>query len=174
MSVVTVACATTSVFLCYIPAVMKNAAVTKSFAKQHSSLTGNATTSTSTFAAGDVVNMNPRIRYEQAVSKSGDIDDPTSNAAYMARCLGAHNNQLECLPWFFSSLLFGILFAVPRKNIDAVALTYVVARVFYIYFYATGTTPGKARARSLCWSACVFACVYLMCHACSLAPSPSY
>jgi uncharacterized MAPEG superfamily protein len=101
----------------------------------------------------------------------------TSDAArssLLRRLQGCHVNQLECLPWFYGSLLFAIVAGVPQRNIDAVALTYAVSRVFFIAFYAGGVNKAIGGLRSMSWTVCIVACAYLFIHAAVVAPSPSY
>jgi uncharacterized MAPEG superfamily protein len=149
MSQITVACAPVAVFLAFFPHLIKNRLVTVTLDEQLAN-----------------ININPREALARAVVR----DDP--NAAIIQRASAAHNNQLEFLPIFLGSLLFAIMYGVPPKNIDAVALTYVALRALYIYLYLTGTVRWKASARSFTWCCCVGICTYLFIHAAIKAPTP--
>jgi uncharacterized MAPEG superfamily protein len=115
---------------------------------------------------------NPRAAQE-ALVRGGDTEESKAKAALIARISGAHNNQLEGLPWFYAALLFAITAGVPHRNIDIVALLYVFLRAIYIWLYITGTAKWKGISRSLCFFVMVGSCMYLMGHAAANAMPPS-
>jgi uncharacterized MAPEG superfamily protein len=149
MSTVTVSSALVGWLLAYVPSLVKNARAIK--------------------VAGSRYNQEPRATLERVIAESSEED-----ASYLRRALAAHNNQMECLPWFFASLLFAWLTQVPMKTIDAVALTYVVARLAFIYFYLATPSALTSTLRSLSWLVCVVACGYLFVTAAAYAPKPNY
>jgi uncharacterized MAPEG superfamily protein len=119
--------------------------------------------------AAAVMNTNPREAFLRA---SADTNNPS--VGMMQRAAAAHNNMLECLPWYLGALLFAMAAGVPTKNVDAVAVYYVVARTAYILLYIFGSSPRLALCRTLTFFTLLGSCLYLFCHAASLAPAPKY
>lgn len=104
-----------------------------------------------------------------------------ASSSFIRRCIACHANQLECLPWFYASLVFAWLVHLTTgptgqtmQSIDAVALTYTIARFFYTVFYIGSTHKLAGALRSTMWMFCVIACSYLFISAISWAPKPNY
>lgn len=156
VSQVTVACALGAFLLAHVPLFIRGPALFE-LGKEKSADIGT-------------VNLNPRAFQTQAAMAAAT--SPLAN--FIARGQAAHNNQLECLPWYYGSLIFALFAGVPQRTIDAVALTYVVARVPYIYFYLSGTSAWQGYGRSICWTTCITACITLFVWACIVAPKPTW
>lgn len=76
------------------------------------------------------------------------------------------------LSWFYASLIFAMVGGVPRRNIDGVALAYLLLRLVYCWLYITGTVAWKGIARTAVFMTCVAMCAYLFVHAATLVPKP--
>jgi uncharacterized MAPEG superfamily protein len=153
MSQITYACVATSFFFAYVPHFVKGPLVAR-YVKEHEVKTGEKL---------DMAN-DPRGATAKAAAANPLIN----------RAAACHQNQLECLPWFFGALLFGLLGKVPHLNIDAVALTYTVARAVFIVAYLFGTKPWIGAVRSITWIFCMVSCAYLFIHAAALGHAPHY
>ncbi len=70
------------------------------------------------------------------------------NAGWRSRALGAHQNSLEALPFFFGAVTLAELRGSAQSEVDALALAFVVARCLYTAAYI----GDKALARSVIWS----------------------
>jgi uncharacterized MAPEG superfamily protein len=157
MSTITFACAPVAFLLAYLPALAKNRIIGRAARSQQ-------------LGAQDYFN-NPRAA-QDALLREQETEEGRARASLVARIMGSHQNQLEGLTWFYASLVFAILARVPARNIDAVALAYVLLRVLYIWLYVTGTAAWKGITRSLVFFACVGMAVYLFVHAATLVPKP--
>jgi len=61
------------------------------------------------------------------------------------RAIGAHLNSFESNIWFIAGVLVASLAHAPQNRIDIVAIIFVLARIFYGFFYIFG----KGTLRSL-------------------------
>ncbi len=70
-------------------------------------------------------------------------------SGWRARALGAHQNGLEALPFFFASVLLAEFRAVPQDVVDTLATAFLAARVAYVAAYI----GDRALLRSVIWTA---------------------
>ena len=87
-------------------------------------------------------------------------------SGFRARAFAAEANTLEAFPLFAASLLAAIQTGVAASTINALAVTFVAARVIYIYCYISN----KATLRSTVWGVgwvCVLALAVLAIRAAS-------
>lgn len=66
---------------------------------------------------------------------------------FRARANAAQLNGFEAFPLFAAAVIVAHLTGAPQGRIDALAVTFVVARLFYIAFYVAD----KSTLRSLAW-----------------------
>jgi len=69
-------------------------------------------------------------------------------SGYRSRANAAQANSFEAFPFFASGVLLALYAGVDAARIDALALTFVLARIAYIGLYVAN----KATLRSLVWS----------------------
>lgn len=130
MSSITVACAYLASIIAYLPGFYKNAEMRR-LAKD---------------VPGVNVDAEPREAIA-AIAKAGGDEDAVHR---MMRANAAHYNSLEGLPWFYGSLLFAVIYGVPTKSIDAVALTYLIARALYVMMCVGARRAGRGYGNASC------------------------
>lgn len=121
--------------------------------------------------------MEPRDAQDKVLKTASD----EAVVSFLKRCIACHQNSLEGLIWFYGSVVFAWLTHLTtgpasqtQQSIDAVALTYVIARFFYTVLYLGSTHRLAGALRSVMWFFCVVATSYLWINAISWAPKPNY
>lgn len=71
----------------------------------------------------------------------------SKQAGFRQRANAAQLNGFEAFPLFAAAVIVAHLTGAPQERIDLLAVTFVVARLFYIAFYVTD----KSTLRSLAW-----------------------
>jgi len=75
-------------------------------------------------------------------------DDTFYRDPIAARVLGAHQNGIEAFPFFAIAVLLAEFRYSPQLLIDALALSFLIARIGYVFAYV-GNRP---TLRSILWS----------------------
>jgi uncharacterized MAPEG superfamily protein len=100
-----------------------------------------------TSRVGEWDNFEPRLNIHRA-----EEEEMSEHAlAFMRRCIACHTNGLETFPAFAAAVLLAIITRVHPVTIDKLALSWVLSRIFYNFFYIYGTTPLFSTLRSLVW-----------------------
>lgn len=107
------------------------------------------------FAAG----LLPYVATMAAKSGRRDFDNREPRAwlarqeGFRARANAAQMNSFEALPFFAAAVLTAFTLHGPQPLVDALALTFVIARVLYLVCYLAD----RPLLRSLVWSIGFFA-----------------
>jgi uncharacterized MAPEG superfamily protein len=106
------------------------------------------------FAAG-LLHIVSRFPMSVAQSREGGGYDNRSPREQQARLTGwgrraraVHENQIESFPLFAAGVLVALTAAPRSSTVDALALTYIAARVAFGFFYLADI----AALRSLAWT----------------------
>lgn len=100
----------------------------------------------------------------RAMNKEGGYDNHHSRAqqarltGFGARALAAHQNSFEIFPLFAAGVLMAQVAQAQGVLIDALAVTFVLSRVFYLICY----WADLHWQRSLIWAVGLLCCLLLM------------
>ena len=80
---------------------------------------------------------------------------------FASRLQKAHNNCLECYPFFAASVLAAIQAGVPASTVSDYATLAVASRVLYCGFYAFGVNEAIGAMRTFSWVGSLVCAAYL-------------
>jgi uncharacterized MAPEG superfamily protein len=66
---------------------------------------------------------------------------------YRRRAYAAHHNAFEAFPFFAAAVLTATVLQAPAATVNALALTFIAARIAYLAFYVSD----NANLRSIVW-----------------------
>jgi uncharacterized MAPEG superfamily protein len=157
MSSITASCVVIGVFYIYIPVFVKGP------------LLANILKEKGNDKQKDEYLLQPR----EALTRAKEIAD-METADFLSRLQACHQNMLEWFPIFCAACLFAIVFSVPSKTTDIIALVNIGARLIYMYVYMTGTQQWKGIVRSLMFFTCITANTVLLIYSAAYAPKPAF
>ena len=105
-----------------------------------------------------------KVPVAMAMSRQGKYDNnqPRAQEATLTgfghRALAAHENTLEAFPPFAAGVIVALVAQADQSQIDALAVTFVIARLLYLICYLSDI----AWLRSLVWAVGYLASLTLM------------
>ena len=117
------------------------------------------------FLAGllHVFSKTPLFRAQSKIPQGYDNNNPREQQASLngmgKRALAAHQNQMESFPIFAAGILVATATGMVSSAIDYLAITYIVARVAYIFYYL----KDRPTLRTLVWSVGFISSLALLC-----------
>ena len=117
------------------------------------------------FIAGSlhVLSKTPLFRAQYKSPEGYDNNNPRQQQASLdglgKRALAAHQNPLESFPIFAAGILVATATGIVSSAIDYLAITYIIARVAYIFYYLSD----KSTLRTLVWCIGFISSLALLC-----------